>query len=377
MTTPSERELRIASISDIHVGHPRTPTAHILDNLYKAFPNNESTAKLDVIFIAGDFFDRLLKFPDPDIPEIELWILYMLRMAAQHDIVIRVLEGTPSHDWKQSSVFERINTNANIGCNLKYVSDLRIETIPELDSTILYIPDEWGDSTESSLSQVQELMTAKGLNRVDYAIMHGHFPHQLPEVARTKKVHNTEAYLRLVDKLIFIGHDHHFSVHERIISHGSFDRLGHGEEAPKGHIRAVVKSRDNYRITFVENKGAKIYKTIDVKDWTLEEALINLKDVVESLPLDSAIRIVCKAGSPLASSLDVLAKRWPGIKWDKKVIDSDGSVIEVVNQYDEDEFVPVEITKDNIGPLLMARIVTRAADEKILANAEKFINEIK
>lgn len=382
MTTSSrklqERELHIASLSDIHLGHPRTPTTHILRNLNKVFPDNEVTKRLDLIILAGDVFDRLLKFSDPDIYDIELWIHNLLRMAARYNIVVRVLEGTPSHDWKQSSVFERINDNSNIGCNLKYVKQLSIETIPELDSTILYIPDEWAGSTEVCLSQVQELMTSKGLTRVDYAIMHGHFPHQLPIIATKSKVHDTDFYLRIVDKLIFIGHDHHFSLHERIIAHGSFDRLIHGEEGPKGHIRAKVRSRDDFEVTFVENKGAMIFKTIQCGNWTVEEALSKLGEIVVYLPKDSRVRIVCSTDSPLAASMTVLENTWPGIVWSKKVEGSDGETIQdTAILLGENDFVPIEITKENVIDLVMAKMVVKTADETYLAIAQQFLEEVR
>lgn len=377
MTTTSSKELKIASVSDIHTGHPRTPTIHILNNLRTAFPANSETQSLDIIFIAGDFFDRLLRFPELAIPDIELWIHEFLFMAKKFNIIVRVLEGTPSHDWKQSTVFERINKNSKIGCNLKYIDKLWIEYIPELDINVLYIPDEWSDSTESTLSQVRELMTSKGLSSVDYAIMHGQFPHQLPQVAKAPK-HNSDAYLQLVDKLIFIGHDHHFSVHERIISHGSFDRLSHGEEEPKGHVRATVRSRDDYELMFVENKNAKIYKTVDCKDWSVEEALIQLKKTVEVLPLESNVRVKCYKGSALAENIAVLERTWPNINWSKKVEDSDGDVIEnSVDVLTEDDFIPIQITKDNIQDLVMSKLTLKTNDPLYLEIAQQFLREVR
>lgn len=50
--------LKIASISDVHLGNPRNEAQFIIDNLYRAFPRNADTASLDVLVIAGDFYDR-------------------------------------------------------------------------------------------------------------------------------------------------------------------------------------------------------------------------------------------------------------------------------------------------------------------------------
>src|ERR1700739_1745074 len=95
-------KLNIASISDVHLGASRTPTTGILKNLRAAFPDNEETAQLDLICFVGDVFDTLLTLNYDDLVAIKLWINDFLRLCAKHDIVVYVLEGTPSHDWWQS-----------------------------------------------------------------------------------------------------------------------------------------------------------------------------------------------------------------------------------------------------------------------------------
>src|ERR1700744_5997385 len=73
------RDLRIASFSDVHLGHPQTPTHLIVKNLRQyVFPNNDETAKLDLIIIGGDLFDEGLMYNDPDVPEIEGVMLSLL-----------------------------------------------------------------------------------------------------------------------------------------------------------------------------------------------------------------------------------------------------------------------------------------------------------
>ena len=67
MKTKNSDHASIACISDIHLGHRRTPTRLIVDNLYRAFPDSAETRALDVICIVGDLFDRLLTAPDPDL----------------------------------------------------------------------------------------------------------------------------------------------------------------------------------------------------------------------------------------------------------------------------------------------------------------------
>jgi len=72
--TKNPEYLSAAFISDIHLGAQNTQTQHIIRNLDAMFPNNEITAQLDVIYIAGDVFDRDLMLTDPQVMDIQLWI---------------------------------------------------------------------------------------------------------------------------------------------------------------------------------------------------------------------------------------------------------------------------------------------------------------
>ncbi len=375
--TKTAGELRIASLSDIHLGHDNTPTQHILDNLRLAIPDNLETSMLDVIILAGDVFDKWLKFTDPVIPEIELWAYQFLRMCKKLDILVLVLEGTNTHDWKQSNVFVRINNNAKIHCDLRYIDKLHVEYFEKIDSHILFVPDNLNDTTDITLRQVKNLLESKSISKVDFAVMHGHFTYQLPEVARSPK-HDTNEYLQLVDKLIFIGHDHHFSRYERIIAHGSFDRLAHGEEGAKGHVRAIVRDDRDFQIEFRENTNARVYKTIDCTDWSIEKCMSSIADIVKTLPTGSNIRLRANKGSPISNSIELFKNTWPGINWSKKIDAADSDEIsDVSGVLKEGDFVPVEITKENILDLTLSRVSIKTQDTDQLELVKQLLNEAR
>jgi DNA repair exonuclease SbcCD nuclease subunit len=370
--------LRMACVSDIHLGHSRTVTSFITKNLYKAFPDNQETAELDIVFIAGDVFDGLLSLPDQDIIEIEQWIFYMLRLCKKHDILLRVLNGTPSHDWNQCIRFEHLNKSAKIGCDLKYFPNIAIEYIEKFNINVLYINDEAHPTTDQTLSVVRELLKSRGLDKVDYAIMHGAFPHQLPEPAR-HNVHDTESYLRIVDKLIFIGHIHIFTNYDRIIAQGSFDRIAHGEEAPKGHVRAFVKSAEDYEVTFVENEGARKYITVDCQGLDLEESIKEILEKIKYVPDDSSVRVAMNMNNPLVSDLQPLKLIRPFIDWSKIVKDGSGNEVRVVDEeLSSDSFTPITITAENITSLVMDRLKkSEAVTPEYLQTAEQILLEVK
>lgn len=296
-------------MSDVHLGHDKTRTEFIVENLLNAFPDNETTGELDLIWIAGDLFDRLLSFPTDSVTAISSWAYQFLTMCAKRDIVVRVLEGTPSHDWKQPKFMVEVNENANIGADLKYLPELCIEHIDRFGIDVLYVPDEWRAKNIDTWVEVQDLLKEHNLEKVDFSIMHGCFTYQIPpNIVDMFETHDAENYLGITRYLIFIGHIHQHSQYKRIMAAGSFDRLRHGEEEDKGHIRATIEPDGNYTATFVVNPRAKRYLTLDYTKQSLDDVYRQLDALVPELPEDSHIRLqadtddaVFRAGADIKS----------------------------------------------------------------------------
>lgn len=360
------KTFNLAVISDIHLGHQKNKAIDIIKGLRNAFPDNNETGELDAIFLAGDIFDRLLDLPNDDVNEIDLWIADLLRICSKRNIILRILEGTPSHDWRQSTRFQTIYEISKYSVNLKYIDNLSIEYLPDLDINILYVPDEWTISAEKTFSQVQELLKSKDLNQVDFAIMHGNFNYQLPPVAKKTQRHNEEAYLALVKHYIFIGHVHIHSSYDRIIAQGSFDRLNHGEEGPKGHVRASVNNK-NKEFFFIENKLARVYKTLNCKNLDIDNTLQFIKKKVNPLPENSCVRISAESNHSIFSNMNQLVSMYPTVTWSKL-----SKSKEVVKQEEEliEDHKPITINKQNIETLLMDRL-NAIYDNPILLNRSK------
>lgn len=352
-------KIKIAELSDVHLGHPNTPTTLIIKNLKIAFPDNAETGELDLIILAGDIFDRLLNLPDDDVYPIRKWVNQFLRICERRNIIVRVLEGTPSHDWKQSKLFEEVNEIACIGADCKYVETLSIEYIEKLDINVLYVPDEWRPDPNQTWLEVQGLLKQNNLTQVDYAVMHGSFPHQIPDKF-THANHNPERYLSIVKYIIFIGHIHKYSQHERIFAAGSFDRLNHGEEEPKGHLRYTLHENDSFEMVFVENKTSKIYKTIDCKDMDASQLNKYIEKVIKDLPIGSAIRISSNRGEIASTSLKYFKEKYPNYQWDKTDNKSSKNAEELLLK--KREHKTITVTPDNIIPLLMERIKVKYPD---------------
>ncbi|MBE0438169.1 MAG: metallophosphoesterase [Gammaproteobacteria bacterium] len=353
------KKIKVISIGDIHLGHRKTPARNTLKFLEEVFPNRAKMEDVDLIFITGDVFDRLLSYPDDNVFEIELWINKFLRICKKYDVVVRMVEGTPSHDWKQSKSFMKINEMMDIGADIKYFEALDIEHNEKFGIDILYIPDEWRPECDDTWLDVQKLMARKGLDKVDFINMHGAFSYQLPEFL-SSSTHDPERYLSITRYFIYVGHIHKHTVNDRIIAAGSTDRLAHNEEEDKGYVETIVDPKGQHKITFIPNEMAIVYKTLACVDDNVEKTLKFLEKEIKKLPEHSYIRIKASADNPIlsSSSMETLKGLFPNVHLDT-LLDKDTKVnsqtlVDLRNSYQ-----PIKITKNNIVELLTSRLSSK------------------
>lgn len=367
--------LNYAVVSDIHLGHRHNSAERIIANLKIAFPRNAETAALDIIFIAGDIFDDVLMFGEEDAGHCIRWIVYMLALCKEYDIHLVVLEGTPSHDREQSYNFVVQNEVNHIGCKLRYIKNLSIEYFQEFDINVLMVPDELPGGVDKTLQDVKDLMRSKGLEKIDIAIMHGQFDFQLPPHVHAPK-HNSTAYLALVTGNISIGHDHTFKELDRISAQGSFDRLGHGYETPKGHMRYKLQADGTWEKRFIVNENAMQFITIDCHSMPLEETFKTIEQRIEKFEERSYIRIRAEANHPIFSNMDHLIRMGPLHAWTKDA-ERTKQEEEVTPLTEEDKrYIPITITRENIAELVLDRIVNNGATGAVMDAAESILQEL-
>lgn len=363
----------IASISDIHLGHRSNPTLNIIAALDKVIFEDRLLEKIDLLILAGDIYERLLDLNHPDIGEIDMWMSRVLRGCHKHKVALRVLRGTRSHDWDQPQRFELFYEMLKLDIDFKYVDTLEIEYMTALDAHVLYVPDNYKHDSSETLEEVRELLRARALDKVDISIMHGMFDYQQPEGIRVAEAHDSAAYMSFTRHFIFIGHVHTHSVVGNAIAQGSFDRLKHGEEEPKGFVIAYIDEDNGNHVFFVENTKARIYKTVQCYKMDLESTLRYIEEVTTPLPGDSAVRIEAEPDHPLFSNMHELDKLFPTITWSKLPKQKDETMKEtvVVSTSEFDEWSPVVLTRENIVDVLMKRLET-----KITLDADKlFVQE--
>ena len=312
--------------------------------------NQKEFSKLSMIVLVGDVYDRLLNTSSSDyILSIE-WLTELVIFCKNNNIKLRILEGTPSHDWKQCKVLYTIIDRLNLDVDFKYIETLHIEIMSDLNLSVLYVPDEWKHKASETYDEILELMVANNLSKVDVAFMHGQFHYQLPMI-RLESSFSEEDMLNIVNYYIAIGHIHTPSVFERILAQGSFDRLAHNEEEDKGGIYIDVKSEKDMRFIFLKNNNARIFKTITINRDKSELAKIykDIDKVAKDLPETAFLRILCK--HKLEISKEVKDKyNLSGVK--EEIPSKERANIRDLFSIKNNNIVELQITKDNVIDLI-------------------------
>lgn len=349
------RDYRIATFSDIHLGHRKNSAGEMIEALDQLIFGDRLLERIDMLIFAGDVFERLLDLDYPYLDDIDHWIARILTGCARHGVSFRLLKGTHSHDQSQP---ERFVTLASIlqleNLDFKYFDKLDIERHEDSGADILYVPDNLSHDSSETLANVKELMAARGIDQVDIAVMHGMFDYQQPEGIVIAECHNSMAYKEIVKTIIFIGHVHTHSRNGIIVAQGSTDRLKHGEEEPKGFVIAEIQN-NKAEIYFIENKLARVYNTVKVYGMDLQDTLGFLEKYVEPLPGNACIRVEAEPSHPVFSNMEELTKLYPTISWSKLPKDVDDTEVKevVFSETELQTWVPISLNKTNIVDTLL------------------------
>lgn len=365
--------IKITFGTDFHFGSRRAPSFTTLKGVKNAWPDTPAMAQYDLFIIGGDWMDRLLNLSERDVYEAQEACIYLLKLCKKWNIKLRIVEGTCSHDRRQSIMFTEFNERLNIGCDLKYHQDLCIEHVEDLDMYILFVPDEWHHDSSETLRQAKELIKSRGLERVDAAVIHGGFKYQFP--LELPSLHDEAAWSELVTYVILSGHIHTHSQCLKVCCGGSFNRNTHDEDTPKGHVNLtlnIVKKKVD-RIDFVENKFAKVFKTINIFDLEIQDVLIKIEDLGK-LPKGSAVRLEYRDPDPIRAIRETVETVYPDVIFsDVKRVDKKEKGAKRL--FSSKIFQPVEITRNSVTKLIVDRLAAKDKSTDLLELAKKVITE--
>lgn len=309
----------VAVISDVHLGHARLPTRKNIADLEMIFPPARMQV-LRVIIISGDLFDKRLAHDSQEAQDAARWMEKFLRMAKRYNVAIRILEGTPSHDNRQSQWMVNYNAMMGLGCDLKYYSEISIDELYEGGPSVLYVPDEVNVDATKTWTQVCDLMRSRAIEKVDFAIMHGCFNYQLP--VKSLSAHNEDWYESIVNQRIVIGHHHTHSTCGKIVVPGSTDRHMHGQEEDKGHYQfSYSKTEGVYDDMFVINDRSMVFKTLKVVGKTYADVETILKKY-QNYPDGSYFRLELSRVDEVYSNMGRLKNTFPQFQIDADPVEA-------------------------------------------------------
>lgn len=369
--TSSPVAYRYAVISDIHLGHRKTPTEEIVEKL-RYYVNDSLFSQIDIFVIAGDLYDQLLDLNQDETHEIDFWLFDLLYLAKKHDVLLWILEGTPLHDREQSKRILTFDEGGRFGAKVKYFDQITIHHEPSLNRNFLFVPDEMG-SPPQVIAEVRKQMALHSVEQVDCAFMHGGFRYQFPDLEQVP-AHAEEDYLSIVKHTISIGHVHEATVFERIYAQGSFDRLAHGTEQAKGFNVVTVYENQTHEVMFVENTSAKVYKTLTVQSGDVESSLAELDDAVKPYPEASHLRLRLPESHPLLASMDVVMRRYPGFFWisQKEKIKAKDQETTAKTRY-----VPIVLNEQTLAQHVLAALKERPdLEERHFKRATAFLSTL-
>lgn len=358
-TISNQRIIRGRSASDLHFGVAHTPAAKIAHGLDRLVSNDKVFSECDLILYPGDITDRLLPQPSQEAQVARNWMDRNIELAEKHDTVIAVVEGTPMHDWYQSEYFVESNNIRGNKASLYYIKEVKIVYMEELGINVLFVPDEAHDTCQLTEIAVREALHQAGLEQVDLTIIHGQFRHQYPEHLRDigMDFHDSDFYLSITKHFIFAGHVHTHSIYKRIVAQGSFERLHHGYEAPKGCVGFELNLDDpsKSKVWFIENHDAMIYKTFHVKGDNLQYEADRIRLLASQQPSGSFLRVKAKSGHPILALVKELKKELPMFNWTTDVEKEKKKAVK--------EIIPAKIKRarisirpENIAELLKDRL---------------------
>lgn len=263
--------LRGIFIADIHIGAMSYDDTKEMLNYFKA-TMKEYTKKelLDFIIVGGDFFDKQIYGNDPYITIAFKMMLCILHSAK----VVRVINGTSSHDANQYQLFSTLTQELSSVLDMVTYDFKVIQTVSEEELfdgvKVLYLPEEYiFDQKE----YYKEFFEKKGY--YDYVFGHGIIQEAMTYVKRSKEkkgealkrkpaIFNSAELSYICKGKIYFGHYHIYTnIKDKVFYSGSYARWIFGEEEEKGFFYLTCDpKKEEYKETFIINDKALRYVTM-------------------------------------------------------------------------------------------------------------------
>lgn len=345
-------DLNIVFGSDFHLGNSKVPAVEIHLNLKSVFyPELE---KANIVFLGGDFFDRLLKLDEPASLESITIVQELIDYAQKYNLKIRVLRGTFSHDRQQNAIFQSVLTRSKKDIDLVCVDTISLELIKDYNLRVLYLPDNLPYKTKDEVMEViHGLLKTYGWDYIDLIIGHGYFEHVFPiNVPHPPMLFEHDDFKDIVKGYILMGHVHSTSVYKNIIYNGSFERLAHNEEEPKGfYIINRVNGVWGYK--FIENIDTPLFYTIELSGTEIEVLQNQIDEFIHNkFPVEQGYLRLAHSDSEIKQRLLQLTHdKYPSLIVTAKSSKENNQHKQVIKQFQTCTYISP--TKENLADLIL------------------------
>ncbi|QXN67968.1 hypothetical protein FPHOBKDP_00218 [Listeria phage LPJP1] len=232
--------------------------------------NIHESDKIDLIVIAGDLFDRILKFDEVGGKLVLNFMQELIEWTNKNNIYFRIIQGTKTHDYNQLAVFRKAEVD---NYNFKIYETVYNEklTINEKEFNILYLPEEYPEDMNDYYKEFFDVQENTydmifGHGMIDFVAFTG-YEDDTEKIVKKAPVFVADDLIKITKGPICFGHIHDYHEYKKQIYYsGSFSRYSHGDTMDKGYLYIKLNSEDTseYEISFYVNELAPTYATIDL-----------------------------------------------------------------------------------------------------------------
>ena len=275
--------------------------------------------KINMVCIAGDLFDRIIKMNEYSAKLIFDFVSDLCYFSQKYHVYLRILKGTKTHDFNQLQVFKNLELKYS---NFRIINTVETEKINGIK--ILYLPEEYPENIYEYynvyLNQTYDCILGHGM--IDCVAF---VPDDNSErMVRNAPVWKLEDLMNICNGPVIFGHIHDFhEFKDKVYYCGSFSRFSFADKEDKGFLMFDIneKNTKEYEGNFYENENAPTYKTIDINDFSNLDNEAKIKLINNIKKEYDFVKI--KAESNSSESLDIIkniTSEDPSIKMEIKNI---------------------------------------------------------
>lgn len=252
---------------------------------------------IDLLVIAGDYFDSKLPLNSQEAIRAIQWFHRLYQLCWEHDIRIRIFQGTLEHDNDQLHVFDElthpVDTNTHTGERDVDYAFFKIftkttseETLPGLQC--IYCPDETLQTDEYEEIYINEMLHVHDLGffHGSFDVVYGSLLESNPSLIQKKNViFSYEKWNKLIHGPLLAGHWHDGKQWEELYYGGSPIRYKFDENEEKGILfMSYEYDSKQYFVHKVKNPFACEYTTYELYSiaCTGKESYMRLIEDVEA-----------------------------------------------------------------------------------------------